>query len=115
MNRVRIATFQLLAAFLILGSCLAAKTRAQTPSPSPSPAKQEEGDPFAPEPPPTTLPPGATGANTADPRVSLTPGMYDAGETSMGIKHLMLVKKPDAFQLGTTDPDSEKVGQTLGL
>jgi hypothetical protein len=41
--------------------------------------------------------------------------MYDAGETSMGIKHLMLVKKPDAFQLGSDDPDNPKVVKALGL
>ena len=31
----------------------------------------------------------------------------------MGIKHLLLLKKPDAFQLGTTDPDDPKVQKTL--
>ena len=33
----------------------------------------------------------------------------------MGIKHLMLLKKPDAFQLGSADPDNPKVQKTLGL
>ena len=55
-----------------------------------------------------------TGSDANDPRAKLTPGLYDAGETSMGIKHLMLVKKPDAFQLGTADPDDPKVQKTLG-
>jgi hypothetical protein len=32
----------------------------------------------------------------------------------MGIKHLTLVKKPDAFQLGSSDPDDPKVQKTLG-
>jgi hypothetical protein len=41
--------------------------------------------------------------------------MYDAGEASMGIKHVMLLKKPDAFQLGSDDPDDPKVQKTLGL
>ncbi len=41
-----------------------------------------------------------TGSDANDPRAKLTPGLYDAGETSMGIKHLLLFKKPDAFQLG---------------
>jgi hypothetical protein len=50
----------------------------------------------------------------SDPRFKLTPGMYDAGETSMGIKHLQLVKKPDAFQLGTAEPDDPKVQKMLG-
>jgi len=33
----------------------------------------------------------------------------------MGIKHLMLLKKPDAFQLGVDDPNNAKVQKTLGL
>ena len=33
----------------------------------------------------------------------------------MGIKHLMLLKKPDAFQLGTDNADDPKVQKTLGL
>jgi len=41
--------------------------------------------------------------------------MYDAGETSMGLKHVMLFKKPDAFQLGTVNPDDPKVQKTIGL
>jgi hypothetical protein len=40
--------------------------------------------------------------------------MYDAGEAAMGIKHVTLLKKPDAFQLGTNDPDNPKVQKTLG-
>jgi hypothetical protein len=78
--------------------------------------KEDEGegdDPFAPEPAPT-LPPGMTGSDTSDPRASLTPGLFDAGETAMGIRHLLLLKKPDAFQLGSSDPDDPKVQQTLG-
>ena len=55
-----------------------------------------------------------TGSDANDPRAKLTPGMYDAGETSMGIKHLLLLKKPDAFQLGATDPDDPKVQKMLG-
>jgi hypothetical protein len=55
-----------------------------------------------------------TGADVNDPRFKLTPGMYDAGEASMGMKHLLLLKKPDAFQLGATDPDDPKVAKTLG-
>ncbi len=56
-----------------------------------------------------------TGSDTNDPRTKLTPGFYDAGEAAMGIKHLMLLKKPDAFQLGTDDPNDPKVQKTLGL
>ena len=73
----------------------------------------EERDPFAPEPAPA-LPPGMMGSDTNDPRYKLTPGLYDAGESAMGIEHLLLVKKPDAFQLGATDPDDPKVDKVLG-
>jgi hypothetical protein len=31
----------------------------------------------------------------------------------MGIKHLLLIKKPDAFQLGSSDPDDPKVQKTI--
>ncbi len=61
------------------------------------------------------LPEGMTGSDTKDPRAKLSPGLYDAGEAAFGMKHLTLVKKPDAFQLGATDPDDPKVKKTLGL
>ena len=54
-----------------------------------------------------------TGSDANDPRAKLSPGMYDAGETAVGIKHLMLLKKPDAFELGATDPNDPKVNKTL--
>ena len=41
-----------------------------------------------------------TGSDVNDPRAKLKPGMDDAGEAALGIKHLFLLKKPDAFQLG---------------
>jgi hypothetical protein len=69
-------------------------------------------NPFAPEPAPV-LPPGMKGSDVNDPRAKLTPGLYDAGETAVGIKHLLLLKKPDAFQLGSTDPDDPKVQKTI--
>jgi hypothetical protein len=106
-----------------LCSCFAARTQAQTPSPSPEstkapetkPANQNgEANPFSPAPAPP-LPAGMTGSDTADPRAKLTPGMYDAGEAAMGIQHLILLKKPDAFQLGSDDPDNPKVQKALGL
>jgi hypothetical protein len=56
-----------------------------------------------------------TGSDANDPRAKLAPGMYDAAETSLGLKHIMLIKKPDAFQLGSDDPDNPKVDKTLGL
>lgn len=74
--------------------------------------EDEEGNPFAPEPAPA-LPPGMTGSDVNDPRAKLTPGLYDAGVASMGLKHVLLLKKPDAFQLGTSDPDDPKVQKTI--
>jgi hypothetical protein len=85
----------------------------------PGATKDEKGDeeenenPFAPQPAPS-LPPGITGSDVGDPRFKLTPGLYDAGESSMGMKHLQLVKKPDAFQLGSADADDPKVQKMLG-
>ena len=119
MNRVHTFTFCLLAAFVVLCSCFATGTPAQTPSPSPSPeskqpANPEGGNPFAPQSAPP-LPAGMTGSNTGDPRAKLSPGLYDAGEAAMGMKHLTLLKKPDAFQLGSDDPADPKVQKTLGL
>ncbi|MDT4897336.1 MAG: hypothetical protein QOH25_2413 [Acidobacteriota bacterium] len=124
MNRVHTIAFRLLTASLVLCSCFAAGTLAQTPSPSPQPsptptpeskpANQGGGNPFAPESAPP-LPAGMTGSDTGDPRAKLSPGMDEAGEAAMGIKHVMLLKKPDAFQLGSDDPDNPKVQKTLGL
>jgi hypothetical protein len=122
MTQLHTIIFRLLIASLLLCSCVAATTQAQTPAPSPESAKtpetktaaQEEANPFAPEAAPP-LPAGMVGSDSADPRATLAPGMYDAAETSMGIKHINLLKKPDAFQLGTTDPDNPKVEKTLGL
>ena len=122
MSRVHTTAFRLLTASLVLCSCFAARTLAQTTSPPPQPtptpeskpADQEGGNPFAPEPAPP-LPAGMTGSDTGDPRAKLSPGLYEAGEAAMGMRHLMLLKKPDAFQLGSDDPDNPKVQKTLGL
>ena len=94
MNRIRTNAIFLATVFIFLGSCFAAETLAQTPAP--------------------TLPLGMTGSDTNDPRSKLSPGLYDAGEAAMGMKHLTLLKKPDAFQLGSDDPDSQVVQKTLG-
>ena len=85
---------------------------AQQPAPEPPKTPDADGNPFAPSPAPP-LPPGMTGSDVNDPRYKLTPGLYDAGEASMGMKHLQLLKKPDAFQLGATDPDDPKVTKTI--
>jgi hypothetical protein len=109
-------------AFRIVGAAIAlffgvSRMRAQEP-PKPPPAQQadkedEDENPFAPE-PTAALPAGMMGSDANDPRAKLAPGLYDAGEASMGIKHLLLLKKPDAFQLGVSDPDDPKVQKMLG-
>jgi hypothetical protein len=105
--------------FLTLGGvAVQAQDNAQAPAAQSTPAQpaqkpaEAEKNPFAPEPAPP-LPPGMTGSNTNDPRYSLKPGLNDAGETSMGLKHLELLKKPDAFQLGTENPADPKVDTTV--
>ncbi len=133
MKRVADVVFKLavVVLFLCFGvSRLHAQSQSQAPA-TPPPAQQsadkdkakpadkdkegddgEGGNPFAPEPSPT-LPPGMTGSDVNDPRAKLAPGLYDAGEASMGLKHLLLLKKPDAFDLGTTNPDDPKVQTTI--
>ena len=54
-----------------------------------------------------------TGSDANDPRSKLKPGFDDAGEAAVGLKHLMLVKKPNAFQLATNDPNDPKVKEIL--
>ena len=107
MNRIHTIAFRLLTISLLL----AVTTLAQTNSPTPAP--QEPPNPFAPAAAPA-LPAGMTGSNASDPRFKLAPGLYDAGETALGMKHIALFKKPDAFQLGTDDADSARVQTTLG-
>src|SRR5437773_10087628 len=126
MNRVLMIAFRLLVASVLLWPCLVGKMQAQTPSSQESkkPAdtkpdqkpdqKKAEEDPFAPAPAPP-LPAGMTGSDANDPRAKLSPGWYDAGEISKGLKHLQLFKKPDAFQLDSADPNNAKVQKTLGL
>ena len=115
MNRVHKIIFRLLIASFAC-ALFAVTTLAQTPSPSPRrhEAAATPENPFAPE-TAAPLPAGMTGSDANDPRAKLTPGIYDAGEAAMGIKHLLLLKKPDAFQLGSDDPDDPKVQKTLGL
>jgi hypothetical protein len=100
MNRLSDVALRVAVAALVLGSGL-------------SRIDAQEQNPFAPQAAPP-LPAGMTGSDANDPRYKLTPGMYDAGEAAMGIKHLLLVKKPAAFQLGAATPDDPKVNKTLG-
>ena len=133
MNRVQSVslTVRVLGCAILLGVG-GLRAHAQNPAPSTPPAAQKPADgnkdadkdkdkdkdddedenPFAPEPAPT-LPPGMKGSDANDPRAKLTPGVYDAGETSLGMKHLALIKKPDAFQLGTSDPEAPKVKRVM--
>jgi hypothetical protein len=116
MNRVPSLVFRAALAAMILCSGVS-RMRAQTPAappPAQQPAKGPDVDenPFAPRSAPP-LPPGMAGSDANDPRFKLTPGMYDAGEAAMGLKHLQLLKKPDAFQLGAADPADPRVGKTL--
>jgi hypothetical protein len=125
MNRVYTQAFRFLALTLLLLSFFAGRTQAQAP-PSQEPTKaadakpeqkpdqkRAEGDPLALN-PASSLPAGMTGSDVNDPRAKLTAGLYDAGEAAKGIKHLLLLKKPDPFQLDTIDASNPKVQQTLG-
>src|SRR5277367_2534511 len=116
MNRMSSFAFRAAVAAFIFCSGVS-RMHAQTAAPAPpaqeaAKAPQADQNPFAPQPAPP-LPPGMTGSDTNDPRYKLSPGLYAAGETSLGIKHLQLVKKPDSFQLGVTDPDDPKVQRLL--
>jgi hypothetical protein len=89
---------------------------APAPTPNPKaaakPTPTDELDEFAPKPAPP-LPPGMTGSNTDDPRYTLKPGLYDAGEVAMGMEHIDFLKKPDPFRLDATSPDDPIVTKTL--
>lgn len=123
MNRIQTMTFRLLLAFFMSCFCLAARMQAQTQTPSPVPSPEStqpaetktpeaEKNPFTPE-PAAPLPAGMAGSDVNDPRAKLSPGMYDAGEAAIGLKHIALIKKPDAFELGTNDPTDPKVNKAL--
>jgi hypothetical protein len=113
MNRMSSVAFHVVAGAII--SCFGVgRTQAQEPpKPPPAAEAEEEENPFAPQPAPS-LPPGMKGSDANDPRATLRPGLYDAGEASMGIQHLKLLKKPDAFQLGTSEPDDPRVQKMIG-
>jgi hypothetical protein len=98
MNRVKISV-NFIAAFFVLFGCVVTGTRAQGIEPPPK------------------LPAGMKGSNPNDPRTKLKPGVYDAGEAAFGIKHVALLKKPEAFDIGV-DPNSpmvEKALKALGI
>jgi len=109
MKRIQTVAFRLFT--ISVGLLLATGAIAQTPSPSPA-QPQPAPNPFGLEMAPP-LPAGMTGSNANDPRSKLSSGMFNAGEASMGIKHMLLLKKPDAFDLGT-DPSDPRVDKALG-
>ncbi len=122
MNQAHTLAFRLIAGSLLLLLCFPGKLQAQTP-PSQESTKaanantnqnKAEADPLAPELAPP-LPAGMTGSDANDPRFKLKPGLYDAGETSKGLKLIQLLQKPGPFQLGADDPSNPKVQKTLGL
>ena len=124
MNRKRLMACSLagapMAAILLSGAMLAQAPAPAAPVNQPPDAKAaakptptDELDEFAPKPAPP-LPPGMTGSNTNDPRYRLKPGLYDAGEVAMGMKHIDFLRKPDAFRLDATSPDDPQVNKTLG-
>lgn len=94
MNRIQSTTFRLFAVSLLVGLCFAASTLAQGSG----------------APPP--LPAGMKGSDASDPRAKLSPGLFDAGEIANGIKHIALIKKPEAFDVGV-DPNSPMVAKAL--
>ena len=115
MNKLMINTFRLLVISLFLSLSFGAQAQEPAkPTDTKTEEKKEQADPLAPEPAPP-LPAGMTGPDANDPRAKLKGGLYDAEAVAKGMTHLLLLKKPDAFQLGTTDPDSAKVQNTLGL
>jgi len=119
MNRMQALSFRLAGATFAIAMMVSSigVLRAQTPpaaAPDAKPAAPaEEPDPFAPV-PPTPLPLGMTGSTTDDPRASLKPGLYDAGEAAMGMERVASLKKPNAFQLPSADADDPAVQKALG-
>lgn len=114
MNRVLPTALRCLAGSLLLLACFAANLQAQEPAKPETEQKKAESDvpPLEQAPP---LPAGMTGSDVNDPRAKLKPGLYDAGEAAMGMKHLLLLKKPGPFQLAADDPSDPKVQKTLGV
>ncbi len=99
MNRAYGFVFRGIIVSLVLCAWLTVDTVAQSPSPAP------------------TLPAGMTGSDANDPRAKLSSGMYDAGESSFGMKHLLLFKKPGAFKLPSdlNDPVIQRMLVRAGI
>jgi hypothetical protein len=100
-----------LAALAVPAHSLLAQDAAPAPAAKPAAPAMPE-NPFAPAPAPP-LPAGMTGSDTSDPRYTLKPGLWDAGEAAQGMKHIALLKKPDAFQINASTPDDPKIQKAL--
>jgi hypothetical protein len=98
MNRIKFNSSRFVTAFFVLSLCLATLTTFAQDAPSPA-----------------KLPEGMTGSDTSDPRAKLSPGMYDAGEAAFGMKHLQLLKKPEAFQIGTNEAKLKEAYRAFGI
>jgi len=112
MNQIQNLTLRIFVLAALVCLCLPGNLRAQDPAKPDDQKKAEQESPMVEKAPP--LPAGMTGSDANDPRFSLKPGLYDAGEISKGLRHIQLLKKPDAFQLGSDDTDDPKVKTTLG-
>ncbi len=97
MNRIKIIADHLLISLFVLSFAIA--TYAQNPNAAP----------------PAKLPEGMTGSTTKDPRSHLPAGLYDAGEASLGMRLVKLLKKPAAFQLGTDKEKLKAAYRALGV
>lgn len=98
MNRIKFIFDRIAATFFVLTLCFVSATFAQNNNA-----------------PPAKLPQGMTGSDAKDPRATLTPGLYDAGEVAFGMKHIQLLKKPNAFQLPTDEKKLKETFKSLGI
>jgi hypothetical protein len=114
MNRVKSGMVRVAAAagVVLSFSMLAAQEPAKPAAAAPPPPAPPMQNPFAPTPAPP-LPAGMSGSDTNDPRYTLKPGMYDAGEAALGIKHLLLLKKPAVFDISDAKSDDPRVNKAL--
>jgi hypothetical protein len=110
MKRAKHLTFTVLSAAAIFSFGIASAF-AQTATPTPEPKAPEPTFGLEKAPP---LPAGMKGSDPKDPRARLRPGLFDAGELAFGMRHLSLLRKPNAFQLGTDDASDPKVQSILG-
>jgi hypothetical protein len=120
MNRIQSLAFRLagatFAAVLCCSTCCSTLAHAQAApaAAAKSDDPEQQKNPFAPSPAPP-LPAGMTGSTMDDPRVGLKGGLYDAGEASLGLEHLGLLKKPAPFSPSTDPAQMEKTLAILGV